>query len=63
MFELRDGAAVERARRDDVVARLQHREQGSRLRGKPTGESHATGAAFEAGNTFFEGRHRGVHDA
>src|SRR6185437_10428925 len=62
-LELRDGAAVDRARGDDVVARLAEREENRRLRRHAAGERHRADAPFEAGDALLEGRHRRVHDA
>ena len=54
VLQLRDRAAVQRARRDDVIARFQHREQRRRLRGQAARERDPPDAAFEARDALFE---------
>ena len=63
VLELVHRAAVERRGRDDVVARLQQREQRGRLRGDPAGERHRAGAALEVRHPLLEHRDGRVHDA
>ena len=62
MLELVDRPAVERRGRDDVVARLQQREQRRGLRGDPAGERHRAGAALEVRHPLLEHGDGRVHD-
>ena len=63
MLELVDGAAVERRRRHDVVARLEQREQRGHLRGDAARKRHRAAAAFEVRHALFEDGRGGIHDA
>ncbi len=54
--ELGQGAAIEVARGDELVARLQHRKEHQKLRGMAGGRRDRGAAAFEAGDAFFQHR-------
>ena len=62
VLELVDRPAVQRRGRDDVVARLEQREQRGRLRGDPAGERDRAGAALEVRHPLLEHRDGRVHD-
>ncbi len=62
VLQLRDRAAVQRTRGDDVVARLQQREEGRRLRRQPARERDGAGTPLEARDALLEHRDRRVHD-
>jgi hypothetical protein len=57
------GAAVERGRGDDLVARVGDGQDGERLGGLPRGERERGRAAFERGDALLEDVGRRVHDA
>ncbi len=63
VLELVYRAAVERARRDDVIAGLQEREESSRLRRDAAREGDSADSAFEVRHPLFECRERRIHDA
>ena len=63
VLELVHRPAVQRRGRDDVVARLEQREQRGRLRGDPAGERHRAGPALEVRHPLLEDGDRRVHDA
>ncbi len=60
--DLGEGAAVERPRRDEVIAGAQDGEERRRLRREARSEGHRPDAALEARNPFLEGGNRGVDD-
>jgi hypothetical protein len=60
---LRIGAAVERARGDDVIAVLREREQSDGLRGHARRRRQRGAAAFQRGDALLERGHRRVGDA
>ena len=62
VLELGEGAAVERPRRDDVVAGHQHRHQRHELGGLPGGGRDGAGPAFERRHPLLEGGGGRVHD-
>ncbi len=62
-LELRDAAAVDRARRDDVVARLHQRVESAVLRRQPTREGHRARATLQVGDALLEDGDRRVHDS
>jgi hypothetical protein len=61
--ELRIGAAVQRARRHDLVAVIEQRQQRGHLRRLPRGGGERRAPAFERGDALLEHRHRGIGDA
>ena len=61
--ELRVGAAVERARGDDVVAVLREREQRDHLRGHAGGRRQRRAAALQRGDALLERRDRRIRNA
>ncbi len=63
VLELVDRPAVERGRRDHMIARLQQCEERGRLRGDTAGERDPAAAAFEVRHAFLEHRDGRVHDA
>ena len=62
VLQLIDGAAVERGRRDDVIARREQREQRRGLRREPARERDGAAAALEARDALLEHRDRRIHD-
>ena len=63
VVELVDGAAVQLAAGDELVARLEQRVKDEVLGGVPRGDGERRGAAFERGNAGFEDRLRRIGDA
>src|ERR1039457_3384465 len=63
VLEQREGAAVERRRRDDGVARLGEVQERERLRGLPARRRDGRDAALELGEPLLEDVGRGVHEA
>ena len=61
--ELGDRAAVERGRRDDVVARAREGGERQELRGLPRAGGHRAERALEAGQALLERGDRRVRDA
>ncbi len=60
--ELRICAAIERARRDDVVAVLRQGEQRGHLRRHAGGSGERRASSFERGDSFFQRGHRRIGD-
>ena len=63
VVELVDRAAIELLRRDELVARREHRVHDQHLRGVAGGDRKACGAAFERGDAFLQHRVGRVADA
>ena len=62
VLELVDRPAVERRRRDDVIAGREQREERRGLRRDAAGERDRAAAAFEVGHALLEDGDRRVHD-
>ena len=60
VIELVDGAAIELAAGDELIARLQERVEDEELRRVPRGDGERRGAAFQRGDAPFERRLRRV---
>ena len=61
--QLRVGAAVERFRGNDMVARLGERQQRNRLRRHAGRCGECCTSAFECGHSFLQRGHRGIGNA
>ena len=61
--ELGQGAAIEVARGDELIARLHQREKHQELRGVARGRRDRGAATFEAGDALFEHRHGRIGEA
>ena len=62
VLELIHGSAIEGGRGDDVITRLEQREQRRGLSGDAAGEGHRAGPALEAGDALLKHRDGRVHD-